>query len=203
MRVYSFLFFWMIRAAFAHPHQWINIVVDPVLDTQGQISALDEQWSFDPLYAQMLLQSALQAPDNAAQKAELKKITADVNQTLAEKNYYTFAGTAFRAAIKPHLTVEDGILYYRFRLPLTTPRKQLTYRIYEPSYFVEMRYDEEQQKTRWRNGCTLSIRESTPDPKMITAAWKIDITGRGPENLGAYFAQTSIMDCATQATDKD
>lgn len=190
----------MTKAVFAHPHQWINIVIDPVVDTRGRITALDEQWSFDPLYAQMLLQSVLQAPDNAAQKAELKKITADVNQTLAEKNYYTFAKTAFTKALRRRLTVEDGILYYRFRLPLETPGNKITYRIYEPSYFVEMRYDKDQQKTRWNNGCVLNIRESTPNPKMIAAAWKIDITGRGPENLGAYFAQTSILDCAKKTT---
>lgn len=199
----ALLFFCLPASAFAHPHQWINIVIDPVLNTQGRIVALDEQWSFDPLYAQMLLQPALEAPDNAAQQAEMEKITADVNRTLAKKTYYTFAGTAFTAALKRRLSVDDGVLHYRFRLPLETPATTLSYRIYEPSYFVEMRYDEDRQKTRWNNGCTLTIRESDPDPKMITAAWAIDVTGSGPEDLGAYFAQTSVLNCPSQRKNGD
>ena len=202
-RTYLFLFFLLPAVVFAHPHQWINVVIDPVLDTKGRIIALDEQWSFDPVYAQMLLQPALEARDNAAQKAQMAKISEKMQQSLARKAHYTFSETVFNAAVQRHLDVDDGILHYRFRLPLATPTTALTYRIYEPTYFVEMRYDEARQKTRWQNACTLTIRESEPDPKMIAAAYAIDITGSGPDDLGAYFAQTSFLDCRAKKTRPD
>lgn len=194
------LIFSMAAAAlllWAHPHEWITVVVHPELNVSGSIAALQEEWQFDPLGAELMLEDVLNAPDNAAQARAMAATEAQISASLQEQGSYTYADSpaAFAPAEAQRLTVEDGILTFRFRLPLQKAVKTLDFRIYEPSYYIEMRYDEDRQPTKFANGCRLHIRESKPSPAMVDAAYAIDQTGKGDAQLGSYFAQLSHIEC--------
>lgn len=196
MRFLFFLAYLVPTLSCAHPHEWINVTLTPITDASGKLTAIHELWSFDPMFAETLLQPVLQAPDNAAQKKAMAKMQTDVSATLAQKSYFTFPEKAtFKPAEARKFYAADGSLYYEFTLPLTTPSKDIHFKIYEPTYFVEVRYDDDNQKTQWQNGCTLKITESQPNQKMIAAASAVDITGKEPPNLGSYFAQISDLHC--------
>lgn len=179
----------------AHPHEWINLIVEPHTNAAHQITMLREKWQFDPVFAEVLLQPVLAAPDNATQAKLMAAIEHDINEKLSSQQHFTFANNLFHTATNRKLFVEAGILYYSFDLPLKKPTTKLAYTIYEPSYYIEMRYDPDKQKTRFANGCRLTITESTPDPALVAAAYAIDKTATGPADLGKYFAQQSEIVC--------
>ncbi|WP_428843249.1 DUF1007 family protein [Suttonella ornithocola] len=96
---------------------------------------------------------------------------------------------------KAMLSVIEGALTYQFQLLLKTPTDKIHFSLYEPSYYIEVRYDPDNQPTHWANGCILEIKESEPDSKVVEAAAAIDINGKGDPELGKYFAQQSFLSC--------
>lgn len=186
----------MASLANCHPHEWINYIVKPEINDKGEITALNEQWVFDPLAAQMMLEPVLSAPNNQEQEKQMKALQKSVNDSLAEQQYFTFSQSQpFAQGENPTLSVRDGILHYHIRLPLKKPSKTIQYSIYEPSYYIEMRYDEDKQIMQFDHGCQLNIQESNPSEDMIATAYAIDIKGKGDTQLGKYFAQQSQLSC--------
>ena len=44
--------FWSSHIA-AHPHSWINLKTDFILDDQGRLSGITQHWEFDAYYSMM------------------------------------------------------------------------------------------------------------------------------------------------------
>lgn len=169
-------------------------MVTPQVDAQGRITALDERWLFDPLYAQMLVESILVEPDLAMQEQLWQHLQDDIRTNLAKEHYYTFPAAQFDDGHEAALINENGELYFVVTLPLNTPSKALQYQIYEPEYFVEILHSPDQEKG-FANGCTLEIIPAEPDPEKYAQAAALDRDEKGEDNLGQYFAETGVISC--------
>ena len=186
---------WFLSAPlWAHPHVWIDVDVSPQTDSSGSITALHERWVFDPLYAQMLLESILVERDADTQEQLWLHLQNDIRTNLGKEHYYTFPYQQFGDAQDGKLINENGELYFDVTVPLVTPAKTVQYQIYEPEYFVEILHSPDQSKT-FANGCTLSIIPAEPDPEKYEQAAALDRNEKGEDNLGSYFAETGVLTC--------
>ncbi|MBV7434009.1 DUF1007 family protein [Cardiobacteriaceae bacterium TAE3-ERU3] len=195
MKKIFFVFSFLIAAPlWAHPHVWIDVDVSPQTDSNGNITALHERWVFDPLYAQMLLESILVERDAATQEQLWVHLQDDIRENLGKEHYYTFPHQQFGEAQDGKLINENGELYFDVTVPLEEPAKTLQYQIYEPEYFVEILHSPDQSKT-FDNGCTLNIVPADPDPEKYEQAAALDRNQKGEDNLGHYFAETGVITC--------
>lgn len=180
-------------AAFAHPHAWVDVLVTPQTTTDGKLSVLEMQWSFDPFYAQVMLEE-VQAAENQAQfDQRWADLERDIQNTLSAVNFYVNADSEF-AAGTGKLRVTDGELFLDVDLPLRQPVEALHYRIYEPTYYVEMLHSPEQAH-EWANGCHLQLEAANPSEEKVAEAYALDFNAQGEANLGRYFAESGELTC--------
>lgn len=172
----------------------MEIFVQPITDDARQITALQQRWIFDPIYAHMLAEPILQAESVEAQQAEWKLLQDDISKTIQAAGYYTFPHHTFVDETEVELINDDGYLIVAFTLPLRQPAQQLTYQIYEPEYYVEMLHAETQD-TEFEQGCRLTITPAAPDADKYQEAAALDKDDTGDPMLGRFFAETGIIQC--------
>lgn len=180
--------------AWSHPHVWVDVAVSPQTNAQGQIIALEERWTFDPFYAQMLLESILDARDEALQRELWQHLQDDITTQLASEHYYTFPYAQFAEGKNARLLNEDGELVIEVTMPLHKPAHTLRYQIYEPEYFVEVLHSMD-HPTTFANGCQLEIIPANPSAEQFGAAAALDRDQQGEPDMGRHFAETGVLQC--------
>ncbi len=185
--------------AFAHPHDFILLTVEPVLNERHEIVALKEQWLFSPFTAQMVLEPVLEIAGYDAQKTEFQRVNDEMRERLHKQHFFTFEADQFvDEAQQFELMVNaDGDLILQLILALKQPGYHLRYQIYEPTYWVSMVHDDNHLR-QWDNGCSLTLLEPSPSEEDYMMASMLDIEARGPTNLGKVFAQTGEIDCSDE-----
>lgn len=194
----------------AHPHSWIDLSVRAIADDDGRLVALEQAWRLDPFYSAILIEE-LQA-DKDGMPAALDKLGGDMLQSLAPQGFFTEAeidGQALEFAPVTEATVlnNGGRVVLHFRLPLVEPTPLdghlLTYRVYDPSYYVEVLHESEDGSHPLPAAlvppaslnCRHQIQPATPDPDKVFAASALDRTDTAAPGLGRFFAETGEVDC--------
>lgn len=191
-----FIVFFTARA-WAHPHDYVMLSVEPVVNEGREIVALKERWLFTPFSAQSVLEPVLKLSGYEAQKQAFAEVSDEMQTRLQGQHFYTFPEDLFADAVEDFaLEVDErGDLWLSFTLKVEAPSQALVYQIYEPTYWVAMLYDE-QQSHQWTNGCQMLIEQANPTEADFLQASMLDINARGAENLGAVFADTARLDCS-------
>lgn len=213
LRKYTFVVLMLLMPAGlvnAHPHSWVDLSVRVVADDGGRLVALEEAWRLDPFYSAILLEE-LQA-DKDGMEAALDKLGGDMLQNLAPQGFFTEAdidGQALEFAPVTEATVmnNDGRVVLHFRLPLAEPTALdghlLTYRVYDPSYYVEVVHESEDGRHPMPSAlvpptsltCHHEIQLAEPDPEKVMEASALDRTDTASPGLGRFFAETGKVDC--------
>lgn len=191
-----FAFWWMLvlsGRALAHPHAWVDVLLTPEITDDRQIAALHMQWAFDPFYAQVMLEEVQAANSKAEFDKRWAALEQDINRTLREANFYVAANAGFGEG-KAMLRAENGELFLDVYLPLRNVVPGLHYRIYEPTYYVEMLHATEQPR-EWNNGCRLQLESANPSPEKVAEAYALDRNAQGDADLGKYFAESGVLTC--------
>lgn len=179
--------------ALSHPHAWVDVLLTPEVTDDGHIAALHMQWAFDPFYAQVMLEEVQAASSQAEFDARWAALEADINRTLRDARFYVATDAALGEG-KAALRVADGELFLDVRLPLREAVPALHYRIYEPTYYVEMLHDAAQPRA-WANGCRLRLEAANPAPEKVAEAYALDRNAEGEANLGRHFAESAVLTC--------
>ncbi len=138
----------------AHPHVWIEARAE--LDfTDGRVAAIAVEWTFDPMFSQVLIQDFDVDIDGVLNEHEQAALQREAFADVRDFGYFTHLrvggrpvpfdrATEFGARIDGERT--DGRLVYRFRLPLPEPADPrtapVTVGLYDPEYYVEVGYDD-------------------------------------------------------------
>lgn len=181
------------QAIFAHPHAWVDVQVEPESAKSSGIAALKMQWTFDPFYAQVMLEEVQAAQTQSQFDERWAALEQDINRTLQAANFYVTSDTAF-APGEAKLRVTDGELFLDIRLPLRKPAPKLHYQVYEPSYYIEMLHIPEHAR-QWQNGCQLHLQAANPSPEKVEQAYALDRNEQGEPDLGRYFAEDAVLTC--------
>lgn len=176
----------------AHPHMWIDVQVEPLRNAAGEIAALRQRWQFDPFFSGVFLQDMASLPE-AERAPYWSQLQADMLNTLREARFYTYPQARFAEAEAVRLSAQADALVLELRLPLVKPSFSLEYQVYEPSYYAEMLHSREQ--VREQNGCTLTLRDATPDDALRAQAAALDQGESGDADLGRWFAEQAVWQC--------
>jgi ABC-type uncharacterized transport system substrate-binding protein len=196
----------------AHPHAWIDVSTELRFDESGAVTAIRETWLFDEYYTVFAVQGLDADGDGKPDPDKLAELL-EINLTnLAEYDYFTrvWAGGE-RLEVEPAVegtnAMRDGRLEMSFLLPLRTPAAadggKLVYKIFDPTYYIEMLHRDTEQAVELRDapeGCTASVERGDPPLEAIGLATSLDSsvqgeTSYGDKSLGALFAETVTVSC--------
>jgi ABC-type uncharacterized transport system substrate-binding protein len=192
-------------AAQAHPHAWIDVQSTVVLAPDGTFAAIKEQWLFDELYSAAIMDGM--AADSPSGQATVREYAAMAIENLKPYDYFT----KITVDGKPiHLdqasefagTMQDNQLLLTFTAPLAQPvdpaAHQVTYAIYDPSYFIRMMHRPEQPPViegRAGQACRLRVAAPNPTPEDIARAYALDRGAQAEEGFGDLFAEKVRIQC--------
>lgn len=200
------------EAARAHPHGWIDVRVELQFDAAGAVVSLRQSWLFDPYYTAFATEGLDGDGDGRPDAAALAELL-EVNLTnLADYGYFTEAALggrplAFGAPEAAASALRSDRLEMSFLLPLAEPADPgeggLVYRVYDPTYYIEMLHAEEPPAVRLVEapaGCDYRIAPAAPNPEVVALAAAADrsqrsVPGFESGNLGALFAETVTVTC--------
>lgn len=192
-------------AAWAHPHSFVRMQTT-LLVQEGQLTGLRMVWSMDEITSADLLYDAGKAP---AGSPVWKKLAAEVMANVLSQHYFTEfwhqgRPVKFKALPGEYQLSRNGLhAVLTFELPLAHPQplagQTYTFMTFDPTYFVDMAYENEQalHLPPQNTGCRLTVHSPVPDASLQAWALALDKADAPPESmaLGKQFAQTVKLSC--------
>ena len=162
--------------AAAHPHVWVSVRSEIILNADHQITGIRHAWTFDEFYSAMAVQGLDTNGDGVFSAEELKPL-AEVNiKSLKDFDYFTFVhvGDADNLPLRPpenySLDYDKGLLTLHLTLPLDKPidahGQEVQVDVYDPSFFVAFGFATEapvKLSGDATKGCTAEIKKPNPD----------------------------------------
>ena len=191
--------------AAAHPHAWIDMHSEVMLDGDGDMEGLRLYWVFDEWYTTYIASEF--AKSDTMSTEFLTSLASQNLANLAEYDYFTkVLVDGEKASIGKVTKFDTGLLqerlWLRFEVPLADaidPRKRkVSYKVYDPSYYIEILHVEDNPVTFKGKGadqCSAKVIDADPTFEAVALASAIDVTQTGGDNLGELFAQTVEVSC--------
>jgi ABC-type uncharacterized transport system substrate-binding protein len=207
----TLLLFCLAGAANAHPHVFVTSVSEIVYDTQGRITGVKQNWTFDEAFSSYATQGIQQSADGGYTREVLAPLAETNVENLKDFGYFTFGKLGgkellFRPPVDYYLTYASNVLTLHFFLPLSSPQlqgqKALALQIYDPTYYVdfELADDNPVSITGAPQGCALNvIRPKPPSDAQKQAALQLDEAYFSAldenKDFGAKFANNIQVNC--------
>lgn len=191
----------------AHPHGWIDLQVTVLLDADGAVLGIRENWLFDEAYSTFATEGFDTDGDGAPDAALLQALTAENLAQLQGWDYFTEMRVGSGAVAIPEATdattaFAGGRLYMAFTLlldePVTRVDQPFSYAIFDPTYMAAMTHLPDADGLRLEGGppgCSAVVRDAEPDPDIVAYALSLDVTQTTDDSLGAQFAQWVTISC--------
>ncbi len=200
-------------SANAHPHVWIAMRSDVVVNDKGEISGIAVEWTFDDNYTQMALDGLDANGDGVYSQSELEPLTQENMKSLKDYNY--FIVPRVNGKIVPindpaeyGQIYSNGKLELHFTVPLAMPVNPRTaeflYKIYDPEFFIAMDYVEEDPVGvvgEMPRGCHLEVKPVVSDQQLDQTRQLLSTKGTDwkppqDEDFGGMFAQPTLVLCS-------
>jgi len=190
----------------AHPHGWIDIRTEILVDDAGRIEALRQAWLFDELYSAFMLDDFAQA--GLEREQGLAELLRQDVEALAPFDYFTRVEVAGEPqefdAVRGYANgVAQGRIWFRFELPLAEPvdptGRDLRYAVFDPTYFIELLHQGERPvvlPAALEERCAVELISPDPPAEIVSLAAMLDRTEEGGDGLGAHFAEWVELRCA-------
>ena len=189
----------------AHPHAWIDLRSTVVLDDAGRVTAIEQQWSFDPLYTVFATDEITTTTNTQAEA--LRKLAKVNLENLRTHDYFTEVRVGgLKAALGTVSEFEselrEGRLWMRFVVPLREPtdpkRGKIVFAVFDPTYYVEILHLRE-DVIAFRGGpagsCHGEIVPPNPKTEAILLARAMDRDATPDTSLGKVFAERVKITC--------
>jgi ABC-type uncharacterized transport system substrate-binding protein len=172
-----------IGGASAHPHVWVTVKCRIIFDEGGSVTELLQSWSFDEMTSAFTTMVMTSRNGNFTRE-ELAASAREQIVALSKHDFFTTVRVGNESQLSGTtsdywLEFDGKLLTLHFSLPLNpaVPPAGLTVEIYDPSYFVDMRFADENpvEMILAPNGCASSIARQT----WTQTANKIFVTCHG------------------------
>jgi ABC-type uncharacterized transport system substrate-binding protein len=186
----------LAEPALAHPHVWVTVETTVLYDASKAVSGIKERWTFDEMYSTYALEGLDKNHDGVFDDASLKALAEDNMTSLKDYNYFTevtVEGEPVEVTKPVDYFVERDdkkILHLTFTLPFKQPLPvgtlKLTYRVYDPEFYIAFTFDEAKPLQLAQDApktCKTSVEPPSGDP-TASKTW------------GAAFAATAVVACA-------
>jgi ABC-type uncharacterized transport system substrate-binding protein len=191
--------------AAAHPHAWIDMHGEVMLDDHGDMAGLRLYWVFDEWYTSYIASEF--AKSDTLSKEFLTSLAKQNLANLAEYDYFTkVLVDGDKVPLGKVTTFDTGLLserlWLRFEVPLVDPidprKRKVSYKVYDPTYYIEILHVEDNPVTFKGKGaerCSAKVIDADPSFEAVALASALDVTQTGGDNLGELFAQTVEVSC--------
>ncbi|ORM71370.1 hypothetical protein HA48_16205 [Pantoea wallisii] len=192
--------------AWSHPHSFIDMKTTFVSENQ-QLSGMKMIWTMDEITSADLLYDAGKAKPG---DVVWKKLAAQVMANVLGQHYFTEvwqSGQRVKFLNLPkeyNLSRQGNKAVLEFIVPFGEPQqlsaRQYRIQTFDPSYFVDMYYDNPQAITlddTVKAHCQVALHTPKPDDSLRQYALSLDKADAPPEDmdLGQQFAQTVTLTC--------
>jgi len=192
-------------SANGHPHGWIDLRTEVLVDAEGRVTALRQAWLFDELYSAFILDEFATA--GVDREAGLAGLLREDMAALAAYDFFTrveVAGEPRR--VGDARAGANGIagerIWLRFDLPLARPvaptAGELRYAVYDPTYFIEMRHAGDEPVDlggELARSCEAILIPPDPPAEIVGFAAMLDRNANSDDGLGAHFAEWVELRC--------
>lgn len=191
----------------AHPHNWVDVTTRLHFDSNGRVIGIKQRWLFDDYYSVYITEDVEKSGDGTPTRQGLEKLRDSILGNLRKYRYFTLVEHGKRkvecqSISEPTVGMQKHRLQISFYLPFTQPidpkETPLVYRVYDPTYYVEMVHAESDDAITFNNpprSCRHRLEKPKPDPKMVAYAASLGIDENGDDNLGYLFAEKVTIQC--------
>lgn len=231
MRLYRFLLLSLIltlsapAGTEAHPHAWISVRTSIILNDKDEAIAIREHWLFDKTYSAYASEDfSARNKNGALTESDLLPLAKENIHNLQEFSYFTTVENTTGKTIKleeakdiasayeavPPVAKDDPPsqqIAMDFTLALSAPldlrAHTATYRIYDPTYYVDMAHYEQHPVAfiSAKDGaridhCHAKVELPKVDQTMLFKATSLDKNAQAPKDLGYYFSEKVTLSCS-------
>lgn len=191
--------------AAAHPHAWIDLRSTVILDGEGRMTAIEQEWLFDEFYTMFVIDGL--AESELQEAAVLKELTRGNLENLRDYDYFTEVRAdggriGFETVEEYESELRGPRLWMRFVVPLQTPidpaSQTLSYSVFDPTFYIEILHlegDVVAFRGSGSAGCFGEIVPPNPSPETVTLAQALDRDAAADDTLGRVFAERVEVTC--------
>ena len=195
--------------ASAHPHVWIYAKSDVVLNDKGEVTAVDIEWEFDEFYSLTAVEGMDTDGNGSYESSELQPLATENIDSLKDFGYFTVISAGGEAVelgtvTEYQSTFKEGRLSMIFRVPLAAPldpkAAPVTYKIYDPSFYIAIEYVADNPVTALGDlpeGCALKVLQPAGDSDEAPVSEQSFVELLQTQDLGAIYSETVSIDCTS------
>ncbi len=197
------------QSALAHPHSWIDMQAELVLDDQGRLIEIKQLWSFDTYFSMVTMADAVN--EHGDKRRGLSKMASTIINNLAKHRYFSeltidddrielprpssFQLTEITNSDEPKLELE--MRFEMTEAPVIS-NKFISWSVFDPTYYIAMNFFEVANVSVQGKGasrCRLALDLPNPSFELIEYAQNLDQTQTDTDGLGVHFAETVRINC--------
>ena len=211
------LFLGCVPVAQAHPHNWITLNSQFVLDADARLVQIKQRWEFDVYYSMMTLADMRNEYDDASEG--MRSLAAQMVNNLAAHHYFSSlrvndTDTPLGIPNDYGLTTvlkegqeedqEKGQDVLVLEMSFDLPRQPLlsgsalSWRVFDPTYYIAMMHMSESNvsvENASATACATELLIPEPSDELLGYAQSLDRSQTDTDGLGAHFAETVFIRC--------
>ncbi len=193
----------------AHPHYWINLKTDMILDEGGRLAAIRQHWAFDVYFSMMTVADIVN--EHGDKEIGLTKMADQMMDNLAKHQYFSTlivdgADVVLARPSAYQLTEntqqEPSILELEMRFDISPPvaiqDKSVVWSVFDPTYYIAMNYSKVENlsiKGAKDAQCKLDLDLPSPSSELTEYAQSLDRSQKETDGLGINFAEKIRINC--------
>ena len=199
------LFAPFVSTAEAHPHMWIDLKSEIIIQDQTMVSAIYQEWLFDDFFSASLIEEASQNPKG--HKVGMKAVVAEILDNLGPHDYFTLINVdgekVSSNSIKSfEVDVRENRVWISFSLPISRDvditAQALSYSIFDPTFYIEMLHFEGETVSfvgDVPSSCSTKIKQPNPSTEAVLLSRSPDLDKVPDQSIGELFAETVVVNC--------
>ncbi len=194
----------------AHPHYWISLKADMILDEQGRLSKIRQQWAFDVYFSMMTVKDVVN--EHGDKQTGLRKIADQIIDNLSKFHYFSTLTVDGAEVILPqpssyqlneNTQLEQPILELEILFDMASPviiqDKNVVWSVFDPTYYIAMNYSTAANVSiQGDNADQCELQLDLPDlsRELMEYAQSLDRSQKDINGLGIKFAEKIRINCS-------
>ena len=199
------LFATSLSTAEAHPHMWIDLKSEIIIQDQTLVSAIYQEWLFDDFFSASLIEEASQNPKG--REVGIKAVVEEILDNLEPHDYFTLINVnGKKISSNPiksfEVDVRENRVWVSFSLPISKEvdltAQSLAYSIFDPTFYIEMLYFEGETVSfngDFPTSCSTKIKQPNPSTEAVLLSRSPDLDKVPDQSIGRLFAETVVVNC--------
>lgn len=193
---------------FSHPHSFIDLQTQIRME-KHHLQGFSVQWTLDEIASSELIYELKTAPDREAAE---RSISEELAQTALNNHYFSYLYDEQNQPIKfsatplmPSIRIQGAQVIFSMRFNVAKPYdmrgKYVNFYTYEPSYYIGMEYNSENDVQIDDSNCAVALHQPQASQALRLYAANLDkneqpdMPADEASSLGAQFAQKVSIQC--------